>query len=59
LSEIIKSRGIGVQKHFNYNDMIDEVYDKERDATYINLGKLDHAIRTESDSFSHSFKRSL
>ena len=37
LSEIIKNRGMGTEKYSNYNDMIDEVYMRERGKVVINL----------------------
>jgi hypothetical protein len=59
LSELIKSRGIGTQKHTNYNDMIDEVYYKERSQTRINLKELLPIIKDNPHLFEISFKRSL
>ncbi|TNV85492.1 hypothetical protein FGO68_gene9739 [Halteria grandinella] len=60
LSEIIKSRGItNNQRHSNYNDMIDEVFERERKDLHVNLKKLDAVIRQDPKLFEMSFKRSL
>lgn len=60
LSEIIKSRGnIGNQLHSNYNDMIDEVFGRERLEVRANLRKLDLVIKQDPRLFEMSFKRSL
>lgn len=59
LSEIIKNRGMGTEKYSNYNDMIDEVYMRERGKVVINLRQLEHLIKTKPELFELSFKRSL
>jgi CO dehydrogenase nickel-insertion accessory protein CooC1 len=48
-----------INKNANFNDIIDERYEKERKEVKKNLNKLDHVIRAEPKVFEFSFKRSL
>lgn len=49
----------GTRVHQNYNDMIDDVYERERNSIDNNLMKLDHLIQSDPELFAMSFKRSL
>ena len=48
-----------MNRNANFNDIIDERYEKERRSVKRNLLKLDHLIKAEPKVFEFSFKRSL